>query len=277
MGELTPGQGTIEFGTNLEIARFDQLHGELDEDLTLAQNICGDGDTVMVNGHQRHINGYLQDFLFDNEQIRGPIWNLSGGERNRLALAKVLSRPSNVLVLDEPTNDLDLETLEVLESLLAEYAGTLIIVSHDREFLNNTVTSMVLFEGPDEGGVGVVREYVGGYDDALAQQANLVGQVENAAKSEAPKGARVRLNQAQKLSFKEAKELKALPGQIEKIEAEIGALQEAMAEPDFYRQGGEVIAREQGALEGLEAKLEAAMEKWEALESIQSGESQGPV
>ena len=272
LGELPPGEGTIEFGTNLEIARFDQLHGELDEDLTLAQNICGDADSVMVNGNQRHINGYLQDFLFDNEQIRGPIWNLSGGERNRLALAKVLSRPSNVLVLDEPTNDLDLETLEVLESLLADYAGTLIIVSHDREFLNNTVTSMVLFEGQDERGVGVVREYVGGYDDALAQQQNLVGKVAEAAKDDAPKGARVRLNQARKLNFNEAKELKGLPAKIEGIEGELGVLQEAMAEPGFYRQGGDVIAREQAALEKLEADLELAMERWELLEGIQSGE-----
>lgn len=272
LGELAPGQGTVAFGTNLEIARFDQLHGELDEDLTLAQNICGDGDSVMVNGHQRHINGYLQDFLFDNEQIRGPIWNLSGGERNRLALAKVLSRPSNVLVLDEPTNDLDLETLEVLESLLAEYAGTLIIVSHDREFLNNTVTSMVLFEGQDSCGVGVVREYVGGYDDALAQQQNLVGKVTIAAKEDAPKGARVRLNQARKLTFNETKELGGLPAKIEGIEEQIGQLQGAMAEPDFYKQSGDVIAREQGVLEKLEAELELAMERWELLEGIQSGD-----
>ncbi|MFT6363031.1 MAG: ATP-binding cassette subfamily F protein uup [Planctomycetota bacterium] len=272
LGDLTPGQGTIEFGTNLEIARFDQLHGELDEKLTLAQNICGDADTVMVNGHPRHINGYLQDFLFDNEQVRGPIYNLSGGERNRLALAKVLSRPSNVLVLDEPTNDLDLETLEVLETLLAEYAGTLIIVSHDREFLNNTVTSMVLFEGPDKRGVGVVREYVGGYDEALSQQEVLVGKVVEQAKAQLPKGARVRTKKAKKLTFDEAKELKGLPARIEKLETKVAVFQDAMADPEFYLKARNVIAREQVAFAKLEGELKVAMDKWESLEAIKSGE-----
>jgi ABC transport system ATP-binding/permease protein len=281
LGELKPQSGSVEYGTNLEAARFDQLHTELDDKLTVAQNICGDSDSVLINGNFRHINGYLNDFLFDNEQIRGPIWNLSGGERKRLALAKVLARPSNLLVLDEPTNDLDLETLDLFESLLASYTGTLIVVSHDREFLNNTMTSMVLFEGPDDSGIGVVREYVGGYDDAIAQQATILagsksstGQVAKTNKPHA-RTERVRSKRARRLSFLESKELKDLPGQISSLEESIEKLQAAMAEPDFYKRGGGLIAADQASFDKLESSLATAMERWELLEAISIGEHEG--
>ena len=280
LNELKPQNGTIEYGTNLEIARFDQLHAELDDDLTVAQNICGDADTVMVNGHSRHINGYLKDFLFEIDQIRGPIWKLSGGERKRLALAKVLARASNLLVLDEPTNDLDLETLDLFESLLAEYKGTLIVVSHDREFLNNTVTSMVLFEGPDEDGVGIVREYVGGYDEAIAQQATLARKSADTHEKKSDKSSsrnsgktgRVRNKRSRRLSFKEGGELKELPGQIEQLEESISSMQEAMAAPDFYRQESGVIATKQAELNSLGKRLKESMGRWELLEAISTGE-----
>ena len=165
LGDLPPQAGTVRHGTNLEVAYFDQLHAQLDETKSVRENVRDGSDSVTVNGRTRHIIGYLEDFLFTPEQAGGPVARLSGGERNRLLLARLFTKPSNVLVMDEPTNDLDLETLELLEDLLSEYAGTLLLVSHDREFLNNVVTSTLVLEGE-----GRVKEYAGGYDDWLRQR-----------------------------------------------------------------------------------------------------------
>ena len=265
LGQLQPQAGTVRHGTNLEVAYFDQLHAQLDDTKSVRDNVRDGADSVMVNGRERHIIGYLEDFLFTPEQAAGPVGRLSGGERNRLLLARLFTKPSNVLVMDEPTNDLDMETLELLEELLLEYAGTLLLVSHDREFVNNVVTSTLVLEGE-----GRVKEYAGGYDDWLRQRpAEAKPAAEPAA--EKPKTARTPPPQpAWRLSYKEQKELEGLPERIETLEAELGQLHEAMADPAFYRQPPAAIVEANARLQSLQEELAEAYRRWEDLEGRQS-------
>lgn len=262
LGGLAPEVGSIRLGTNLDVAYFDQLKAALDDDKTVLENVSGGYDTIPINGQARHVLGYLQDFLFPPERSRSLVKLLSGGERSRLLLAKLFTKPSNVLVLDEPTNDLDVETLELLESLLVEYQGTVLLVSHDRAFLNNVATSTLVIE-PN----GVVKEYDGGYDDALRQrQAETPVEtrpVEASAKPVSPPRDRAR-----KLSYKEQRELDGLPAEIDRLETALSELHEAMADPAFYRQRGDAIAETKGRLETLERELARSFQRWETLEVL---------
>ncbi|MDP7289866.1 MAG: ATP-binding cassette domain-containing protein, partial [Phycisphaerae bacterium] len=269
LGELVAQHGLVRQGTRLEIAYFDQLHAELDETLTVQQNIAGEQQMITVNGKPRHVLGYMRDFLFTKERARSAISDLSGGERNRLLLAKLMTKPSNLLVLDEPTNDLDAETLELLEDLLVEYPGTVLMVSHDRAFLNNVVTSVLVLEG--EGKIG---EYVGGYDDWLRQdQARQARQQES--EEPAPKKKKVVARDVvvasvkKKLTFKEDRELDALPTQIEKLEARERRLHETMSAVDFYKNTTPAeIRRLSAELRRLEQDLADALVRWEELETL---------
>ena len=226
LGELQPTAGTVRQGTNLEVAYFDQLHAQLDDTKTVRENVRDGGDSVTINGRSRHIIGYLEDFLFTSEQAASPVARLSGGERNRLLLARLFTKPSNVLVMDEPTNDLDMETLELLEDLLGDYAGTLLLVSHDREFLNNVVSSTLVFEGD-----GRIKEYAGGYDDWLRSRP-AIESARAEVKTESKSDAKVEVKQpsakqSRRLSYKEQRELESLPVKIETLEAEIAELHKA--------------------------------------------------
>ena len=261
--ELEPRAGSVHHGTNLEPAYFDQLREQLDESETVQDNVSGGSSTVVINGKTRHILGYLQDFLFPPERARSPIGWLSGGERNRLLLAKLFTQPSNVLVLDEPTNDLDVETLELLEELLLEYKGTVLLVSHDRALLNNVVTSTLVFEKN-----GRVAEYVGGYDDWLRQRPPDAAAAGPVQKEKTPKrAAPLPERPAQRrLSYREQQELAALPQRIEVLEAEQAALHQAMADPAFYRKDEAAIAEANSRLKDVEKQLAAAYKRWEELE-----------
>jgi ATP-binding cassette subfamily F protein uup len=264
LGELAPQEGTVTAGTRLEIAHFEQLHDVLDESKSVIDNIGEGRETVSVGGVERHVVGYLRDFLFTPEQIQGPIVRLSGGERKRLQLAKILARPCNLLVLDEPTNDLDLETLELLEDLLMEFQGTLLVVSHDRAFLDNIVTSTLVFEG-----AGQWREYVGGYADWLRQKKS-AGPLP-AARSARPKPERATAG-PRRVSFKEKRELHDLPGTIEKLEAEKQDLFALMASPSFYATRGDEVARIRERLAAVEAEIHIAYARWMELESLTAAE-----
>lgn len=264
LGKLTPQQGTVKLGTNLEICYFDQHREQLDPDRSVADNVADGHDTVLINNSPRHIIGYLQDFLFAPDRARQPVRVLSGGEKNRLLLAKLFTRPFNVLVLDEPTNDLDVETLELLEELLLDYSGTLLLVSHDRAFINNVVTSSLVFEGN-----GRVREYAGGYDDWLAQRPAAPSDEKPAAAKE-KKSRPTAAKAAKKLSYKEERELEALPGLIEAMEAEQQSLFDAMAAPDFYQQQAAEITRIQTRLAELEQSLSLGYARWEELEELKA-------
>jgi ATP-binding cassette subfamily F protein uup len=256
LGELQPAKGTVRLGVNLEIAYFDQLHNVLDDDASAADNVNHGRPTVEVNGKTRQVVSYLRDFLFTADQARGPIGAFSGGERARLALARLFARPSNVLVLDEPTNDLDLETLELLEDLLVDYPGTILLVSHDRELLDDVVTSTFVVEGR-----GVIHEYVGGYSDALRQRVAV----------ETPKPKRERPAKAPRrrsaLDRTERQELRDLPGTIERLEEEQASLHADMADPAFFKREGEVIAEAKERLVRIEQELEVAYGRWEELEA----------
>jgi ATP-binding cassette subfamily F protein uup len=270
LGKLEPQQGRVKLGTNLEIAYFDQHRAQLDEEATVLDNVAEGSDRVTVNGSDKHVMGYLQDFLFSPERARSPVRSLSGGERNRLLLAKLFSRPANLLVMDEPTNDLDVETLELLEELLLDYQGTLLLVSHDRAFINNVVTSTIVFEGE-----GLLNEYVGGYDDWLRQRpAGGTGSEMSARKEKVVAAAPTEKNSATagraKLSYKDQRELDALPQKIEQLETELDALQQTMAEPSFYQQESRVISEAGERLDKLERELTAVYERWEALEELKS-------
>jgi ABC transport system ATP-binding/permease protein len=259
LGELKAQSGEIKLGTQLEIAYFDQLREQLNDDQTVAENVSGGGDHVNINGVQKHILGYLQEFLFTPERARRPLLSLSGGERNRLLLAKLFTKPSNVLVLDEPTNDLDAETLELLEDLLMAYDGTVLLVSHDRVFLNNVVTSTIVFEES-----GRVKEYVGGYDDWLRQRpAPKTAKTEKKARAAKAAG-----RKKKKLSYHLKKELEALPDKIDVMETRQLELFDEMASPEFFKQQDTIIVEKQEELETLKADLEKAMERWEELESM---------
>ncbi len=260
LGDLQPQSGTVRLGTNLQVLYFDQLRAQLDEDATVQKNIAPDSDTVLVGGRPRHVIGYLKDFLFTPERARTPVRVLSGGERNRLLLARLFLHDANVLVLDEPTNDLDLETLDLLEELLADFGGTIFLVSHDRDFLNRTVTSTIAFE---EG--GRVAEYVGGYDDWLRQRPSQAPAETPEPKKSKPKPPRER---PRKLRFKEKQELAKLPALIEELETEQAQLHEQLADPDFYRDAGEKVAHVNDRLAEIEAELESAYSRWEELDAV---------
>ncbi len=263
LGQLEPQAGTVRTGTNLEIAYFDQLRQQLDGTQSVADNVADGRTSIQLGDRSRHIIGYLSDFLFTPEQARLPVRFLSGGERNRVLLARLFAKPANVLVLDEPTNDLDTETLELLEERLAQFAGTVLLVSHDREFLNNVVTSTIVFE--PEG----VKEYVGGYDDwrrQRAQQSSTTEPEKPAAKSTRNKPRQQ--SGPRRLSYKEQRELDALPATIETLEAQLATLHETMADAQFYQQASDRIAAEQARLKELEAELAEAYRRWEELEGI---------
>ncbi len=257
LGQAPPRDGTIRQGTNLEVAYFDQLKAVLDDEKTVQQNVS-EYDTIAIDGQSRHVLGYLQDFLFPPERSRSLVKFLSGGERSRLLLAKLFTRPSNVLVLDEPTNDLDIETLELLESLLVNYQGTVLLVSHDRAFLNDVVTSTLAIEAD-----GRVKEYDGGYDDYLRQRREEAPAEPKTSPAAAASPPRPQVERPRKLNLKERKELEALPGRIEELEAARAELHDAMADPAFYRQDGGAIADARARLEAIEKELVDAYERWE--------------
>lgn len=268
IGELAPQKGTIELGTNLEMAYFDQLRAQLDESKSVLDNVGQGRDTITINGKPRNVIGYLEDFLFSADRVRAPISALSGGERNRLLLARLFARPANLLVMDEPTNDLDIETLELLEDLLLEYSGTLLLVSHDRAFLNNLVTNTIVLDGN-----GGVTEYIGGYDDWQRQShAEKEGTVEEKIhKADGPTHQPERASV--KLSYKEQRALEAqqrelaeLPGNIETLEAEQQKLTSAMADPAFYQRDSTEIALSATRLKELEEELNRLYQRWEELE-----------
>jgi ABC transport system ATP-binding/permease protein len=267
LGSVPPLCGSVRTGTRLEVAYFDQHRAQLDDEKSVRDNI-GDGhDNVTVNGRTRHIIGYLEDFLFPPGRSLSPVKVLSGGERNRALLAKLFTRPSNVLVLDEPTNDLDADTLELLEEMLMEYRGTILLVSHDREFLDNIVTSTIVFEGD-----GRLVEYVGGYEDWLRQRSvSPPGGTERATKKEKPEKSRPQRERLRTLTFREKEELEALPAVIEPMEAERVALYETLADPDFYRRDGSRIPAVKARIGELDREISAAYERWELLESIPKG------
>ncbi len=262
LGRLGPQKGHIRPGTNLETIYFDQLRGQLDEEKSVSHNVADGNDRLELNGKTRHIIGYLQEFLFTPERSRSPVKVLSGGERNRLLLAKLFARPSNLLVMDEPTNDLDIETLELLEDVLINYTGTLLLVSHDRAFLNNVVTSTLVLEGE-----GRVSEYVGGYDDWLLQRPRPAEPSPPPTAKEKPRAKETR-QRSRKLTNKEKHELETLPHGIEELETEQENLYNTMAGPDFYKQDGPAIAAAKERLETLKHELSAAYSRWEELEEI---------
>ncbi|MBN1853224.1 MAG: ATP-binding cassette domain-containing protein [Pirellulales bacterium] len=269
LGQLPPEQGTVRLGTHLQIAYFDQRREQLDEEASIEQNVGQGYDTIRIGGRPRHILGYLKDFLFTPERARLPVRLLSGGERNRVLLARLFTRPANVIVLDEPTNDLDAETLELLESRLVCFDGTVLLVSHDRTFLNNVVTSTIVFE-KDLNGNRRIREYVGGYDDWIRQRPEVAPSeppnTEKQQNRQQQNSDRIHLEKS-RLSYNEQRELAALPARIEALESEIDYLHQTMAKPEFYRQPGSLIAQEHSLLIDLETQLAAAYEKWEELET----------
>ncbi|GAA5007920.1 ATP-binding cassette domain-containing protein [Pseudoluteimonas lycopersici] len=274
LGGLQPRSGEVRQGTQLQVAYFDQYRATLREDWNAIENVAEGREYVEVGGKSKHVIGYLQDFLFTPERARAPITRLSGGERNRLLLAKLFAQPSNLLVMDEPTNDLDVETLELLEELLADYPGTLLLVSHDRDFLDNVVTSTIVMEG--EGRIG---EYVGGYSDWLRQQPEIRGPAFRDDKQKLGPGFRRDDEQKPvakpaaspvpaktKLSYKDARELEELPARIESLETELARMAAAMNEPAFYQRDAAAIGTDNAALAALQAELDAAYARWAELE-----------
>jgi ATP-binding cassette subfamily F protein uup len=270
LGQLKPTSGSIRHGTKLEILYFDQLREQIDDNKSIAENVSPDEDHLIINGNKRHIFSYLQDFLFTPERSRQLAKFLSGGERNRLLLARLFKTPSNVLVLDEPTNDLDAETLELLEELVSNYVGTLLLVSHDRAFLNNVVTSIIAVDGS-----GDVKEYGGGYDDyQRARQAatSSLGTAPTSADSK-PKLSSTnepsKLPPGKKLSFKEQKELESLPQKIEALESQQAELHQKMADPAFFKSSSQEIATANAKLASIQTELASIFERWEELEARQ--------
>jgi ATP-binding cassette subfamily F protein uup len=263
LGELQPDSGEVRSGTKLQVAYFDQQRDQLVLDKSVMDNVAEGSQHVTVNGRDRHVASYLRDFLFPPERLQSPVSTLSGGERNRLLLARLFSRPANLLVMDEPTNDLDVETLELLEELLMEYQGTLLLVSHDRAFLDNVVTRTLVFEGN-----GVIGEYVGGYSDWLQQKKD----EQPARQVRSDQGAKPLATSAaaarpKKRSYKDQRELDELPQQIEALDTEQTQLQAAMGDPGFYQQDNEAVAATLARLEAVGKALEACYSRWEQLES----------
>jgi ATP-binding cassette subfamily F protein uup len=263
LGQLQPQTGVLRHGTHLDVAYFDQLHAQLEEEKSVRDNVSDGTDTIEINGRRRHIIGYLEDFLFSSEQAAQPVSRLSGGERNRLLLARLLTKPSNVLVMDEPTNDLDIETMELLENLLVDYPGTLLLVSHDREFLNNVVTSTLVLEGE-----GRVKEYSGGYDDWLRQRPLESVPEKSEPGKERTKSASPPKERPRRLTYLEQRELDALPERIATIETQLGELHQTMADPAFYRQDSAAIIRTNARLQSLEKDLAEVYQRWEVLEAL---------
>ena len=280
LGELSPDTGTLRHGANVQIAYYDQQREQLDPEKTVFETVGEGNDTVTINGQPRHVHGYLRDFLFGAERARSPVKALSGGERNRLLLARLFTRPANVLVMDEPTNDLDLETLELLEAQLVEWPGTLLLVSHDRVFLDNVVTSTIVFEGD-----GRIEEYVGGYADWLRQRRHArhpdLAPVKASAAAKASAGAGPGASAGgggvaappKKLSYNEQRELASLPARIEALESEHTQLQTSIASPDFYKEGSDAIAKTMARAGEVEELLLSAYARWDELDSRQKGTS----
>jgi ATP-binding cassette subfamily F protein uup len=271
LGRIPPDSGTVRLGTSLQVAYFDQMRAQLDPDASVAATVSPNSDWVEMGGERRHVISYLGDFLFPPQRVESPVRMLSGGERNRLLLARLFARPANVLVLDEPTNDLDVESLELLEATLQQYAGTVLLVSHDRRFLDEVVTQTIAAEGE-----GRWKEYVGGYSDWLAQRPTLrpasaarttpVGGSTETAGTEAPAAARIRKSAA-KLSYKETRELAELPPRIEALEQEQRALNERMSRAEYYTQGAAQAKADAMRLDVLEAELATAYDRWLDLEA----------
>jgi ATP-binding cassette subfamily F protein uup len=261
LGLLKPTDGVVKLGTKLGIAYFDQLHAQLDDNKAVWENVADGYSSIKINGREKNVVGYLQDFLFTPQQARNLVQHLSGGERNRLLLAKLFAKPSNVLVLDEPTNDLDMETLELLEELLVEYKGTVLLVSHDRAFINDVVTGTFVLEGK-----GKVSEYVGGYDDWIRQRKveplEMASALSKPEKSEAAAPAVAK----KKLSYKEQKELDSLQLKIQQTERELASLHEQMAQPTFYKQSSEIITKATQRVQQLDEQLSQMYARWEQLE-----------
>jgi ATP-binding cassette subfamily F protein uup len=275
LGKLEPTTGKVKLGTNLEIAYFDQLRQQLDEEATVQENVGEGSDAILINGVKKHVLGYLQDFLFAPDRARTQIKFLSGGERNRILLAKLFAKPANVIVLDEPTNDLDAETLELLEEKLVQFSGTVLMVSHDRAFLNNVVTSTIVFEEDPTTGLNTLREYVGGFDDWQRQLAERVRVEVKSAKVDSRKPSKVsnsskpkKKDDGRKLKFKEKQELESLPAKIEQLEAEAESLTTAMANPDFYKKPKPEISEAQAKLKKIQTDLANAYARWEELDQI---------
>jgi ATP-binding cassette subfamily F protein uup len=265
--EMSPEAGSVRHGTHLQVAYFDQLRGQLDERKTVQENIAEGNNFIIFNGQKRHVISHLHDFLFSPDRCRTPVYVLSGGEKNRLMLAKLFAKPANVLVLDEPTNDLDAETLELLEELLVDYQGTILLVSHDRTFLNNVVTSTMVFEGDAR-----VIEYAGGYDDWLVQKPEKKEppspQKKNEGKKIRPKPMP---HKPAKLGYMQKRELNELPQKIDTLESRQKELFEAMSDPLFYKKGKEEIARVKANLDRVENDIETAYLRWQELEEMRVG------
>jgi ATP-binding cassette subfamily F protein uup len=268
LGELAPQAGEVLIGTQLQVAYFDQYRATLREDWNAVENVAGGREFIEIGNSRKHVLGYLQDFLFTPERARAPITRLSGGERNRLLLARLFAQPSNLLVMDEPTNDLDVETLELLEELLADYAGTLLLVSHDRDFLDHVVTSTLVMEGD-----GRVGEYVGGYSDWLRQRPSVAAPPAPAPapaamiRSVAPPSTPAQPAQKRKLSYKDARELEQLPARIEVLEARLARMAQAMNDPAFYQRDAAAINADTDALATMQQELDAAYLRWAELEA----------
>lgn len=265
LGELKPQKGKVKHGTNIEVAYLDQHREQLDDEKTVQDNVANGSDFVEINGNRKHVIGYLQDFLFSPARARSPVKVLSGGERNRLLLAKLFTKPSNVLVLDEPTNDLDIETLDLLEELLMDYPGTVLLVSHDRAFINNVVTNTLVLEGE-----GRVNEYVGGYDDWLRQSRRKPPMPDVPIKMEEKKAAPRPQTKLRKLTFKEQKELESLPKRIEELESEQQQIIAQMADPAFYRESGDKVLAAKARLEAVGKELSETYKRWEELEAVKA-------
>lgn len=267
LGKLEPQQGSVKLGTKLEVAYFDQHRAQLDAEKTVIENIGDGSDEIIINGQPRHVISYMQDFLFSPQRARTPVKALSGGERNRLLLAKLFTKPANMLVMDEPTNDLDVETLELLEELLIEYKGTLLLVSHDRAFINNVVTDSLVFEGN-----GQVNSYVGGYDDWLrqrSQQENKPTPVKTDKSKPKTTTSNTQTAGTRKLSYNDQRDYDALPKKIEELDAELEQIQQSLSDPDLYQTDAAKVAELNARSEAVEAELTQCYERWEALDALQ--------
>jgi ATP-binding cassette subfamily F protein uup len=269
LGDYKHDSGEIKRGTNIEVAYFDQHRIALDLEATVQDNVAEGKQEITQNGKSRHVLSYLQDFLFPPARARTPVKALSGGEKNRLLLAKLFARPSNLLILDEPTNDLDVETLELLEDILQQYQGTVLLVSHDREFVNNTVTSSLLFAGE-----GRIIEIAGGYDDVIAYQQRMQTPASTAQKVTKPSQSvteeippQASVSSAKKLSYKEQRELEQLPALLEQLEAELEALQQKVNDAEFFKQSAEQTQTTLNQLQQIESKLAQAYARWEELDA----------
>ncbi|MDO9240123.1 MAG: ATP-binding cassette domain-containing protein, partial [Methylicorpusculum sp.] len=261
--QIEPDSGSVEQGTRLQVAYFDQLREQLDPEMTVVDSIADGNDYVEIAGNKRHVMSYLGDFLFAPARARSPVKSLSGGEKNRLLLARLFTKAANLIIMDEPTNDLDLETLELLEEKLVDYEGTLLLVSHDRAFLDNVVTSVLVFEGQ-----GLINEFVGGYSDWLAycaqqQKEQSVKKIETTEKKTKPEAAKKK-----KLSYKDQKELEALPETISRLEREQANLSLKISAADFYKNDKALVAKTLDDLKSIEVQLEQAYSRWDELESM---------